>query len=569
MSPRERNMAIVLIALILLIGSAAIGYAFVYVPISEKNTAAAKLDDEIQKKQSELATAKAEQVRLAVLQRRSLPPDQTIARREYSEMMSLLLQQAKVPPGYHVREIAADSTGTPALAGKKLTYSKIAFEITFDKADMWAIHDFLLAYYKLDLLHQITLFDIHTEAVQTTAANRGRLVNDRKGLGVKIITEAIILDGAEPRRTLLSVPSAFAAVGGLAGYSALYLTPEATRGLTPIQFAPVLATRSRDYTLLVQNDIFHGPLPLPPSMTVEKIADIVVEADTPIAPVRVRVVGDLGPSGTVKIDAKAENGTLLPAGTVSVNQTDRTIAFAPAKGETGKSKIRVAVLTEDGKKAEATFTVEIKETVAIDEKKLPDISDSIKLIMAVVGSDGTASAVIRDNYNPHTYEIDLMPSGSIKIAKFDHFGAKKKPDRTYRLNDPGMLVISDEEVSSTKRKFKVIAIDGEGLILADLKPDAKPLEKEKPKVSGRPMGPVVAPRPEKPTQGAAEPLALVAGAAATSVQPVATGPTLYRWPCGGSLKAIKEVPKDEAKKILLKAAESGSVDVPGVAAIAK
>ena len=128
------------------------------------------------------------------------------------------------------------------------------------------------------------------------------------------------------------------------------------------------------------------------------------------------------------------------------------------------------------------------------------------------------------------------------------------------------MVISDEEVSSTKRTFKVIAIDGEGLILADLKPDAKPVEKEKPKVSGRP---IVAPQPEKPTQGTAEPLALVAGAVATSVKPVATGPTLYRWSCGGSLKAIKEVPKDEAKKILQKAAESGSVDVPGVAATAK
>ena len=541
MSSRERNMAIVLIALILLFGSVAVGYAFIYQPIQEKNKAADALDVDIQKKQDEYDRIKAEKKRLDEMKQRSLPPDPSIAKREYSEMMTRLLQQAKVPFNLRVRELGTDNTGTPTLAAKKLAYTKVAFEITFEKADMWAIHDFLQSYYKLGLLHQITLFEIKTDA-QPASTTRGKVVNDRKDLVVKMISEAIILDGAEPRRTLLSVPTAFAAIGGLPGYNALHLTPEATRGLTPIQFSPVLATRNRDYTLIVQNDIFHGPLPLPPSMNVEKIADISAEQDKPIAPVKVRVAGDLGPSGKIALDVKAD-GKVLPAGSIKVDQVAKTISFAPAKGETGSAEITVVARTEDGKEAKTRFKLNITEPEIADiVKSLPDISDSIKLIISGPRSDGSATAVVKDNYNPMTYEIEMV-DGVVKIAKFEHFGARKKPDRTYRLNGPGMLVLSDEGVSSTNQTFKVLAIDYDGLILSEV----KPVEKEKPKVSvGRPMGP---PRPEK--QGPAEALSLVAGAA-SSVKPAAASgqPTLYRWTCGLSLKTIKELPKDEAKKYL-------------------
>jgi hypothetical protein len=557
MSARERNLAIMLIALIVLFGSAAAGYALVYLPIAQKNTAAAKLDEEIEKKEQELAKALAEQKRLAVLNRRSLPPDQSIARREYGEIMSRLLQQAKVPPNYHVQErTTPDNTGTPQLAAKKPAYSKVVYEVTFEHADMWAVHDSLLGYYRLDLLQQITYFEVKIDA---QAAVRGVKVNNRKDLYVKLVTEAIILDGAEARRTLLPVPAAFAAVGGLPGLGALVLTPESSRGMHPIQIAPVLATRSRDYTLIVQNDILHGPLPLPPSMTVEKIADVVGEVDEPLEPVKVRVAGDLGPSGKLTISAKAETGLrFLPDSAIKVNQADHSITFTPAKGEAGKSKVRVAVLTDDGKKAETTFTVEIKEPVAKEEKKvLPDISDSIRLIIAATRSDGTATAVVRDNFNPLTYEIEMGQDGRIKILKYDHIGPRKKLDRTYRLNDPGMLIISDD-ASSTNRSFKVIAVDSDGLVLADTKPvkPEKPVEKEK------------VPQPARVGQGPAEPLAALAGLAATGVPAPATPgqPALYRWTCGTSLKAVKEISRDEAKKYQQRSAVNAPASVAGAAA---
>jgi hypothetical protein len=556
MSSRERTMAIGLMALILLFGSVAAGYAFVYQPITQMNAQANTLAADNAKKQKEYDELLAEQRRLAILRKRSLPPDQAIARREYSEMMARLLLQSRVPPGFRIREISPDPTGTPLLAPKKFAYTKLSFEITFERADMWMIHDFLEAYYKLDLLQQITSFEIKTD-LPPVSAGRVRSTTDRRDLAVKFITEAIILDGAEARRTLLAVPTAFAAVGGLPGYNALVLTPEASRGLTPIQFGPVLSTANRDYRLIVQNDIFHGPLPTAPSIGIEKLADVSIEQDNEIPPVKVKITGDA--SVGVKLEAKAETGfRLFPEKSIKVNQDDRTITFTPTSGETGRSKIRVSAIQDDGKKVEATFTIEVKEpeTSAKEEKKtLPDISDSIKLIIAATRSDGTASAIVRDNFNPLTYEIEVTASGRVKVTKYDHIGARKKKDRTY--DDPDLLIFSDDGVSSTKRTFKVIAIDPDGLVIQDLKP-AKAEEKPKEKPKGGPVRPVAPAKPEK--QGTAEPLALVVGVAATAIAPPAdTGPVLYRWALGGSLEKIKALPKDEAKKILQKASATGPV----------
>ncbi|HEY3789565.1 MAG TPA: Ig domain-containing protein, partial [Urbifossiella sp.] len=538
--------------LILVFGSGAIGYAFVYQPISDKNQQAAKLDDEIQKKQTELKKAKADRLRLISAKKRSLPPDSALAHREYGEMLSRLLQHAKVPPGYRIHELTGDAAGTPLLAPKKPAYSKVIFELNFDKVDMWAIHDFLAAYYKLDLLQQITFLEIRPDS-QSMVATKGKPSPGRKNLTVKIVTEAIILDGAETRQTLLSVPNAFAAVGGLFGYNALALTPEAARGLTPVQLTPVLATKPRDYTYIVQHDIFHGPLPLAPSIGMEKIADITSEMGEPIDPVKIRLTGDLGPTGKVALEAKAE-GKILPPGSFKFDSAGKTLAITPAKGETGSGEITIVARTEEGKEAKVRFKVKITEPESdkdIDLAKLPDISDSIKLIIAVTRTDGTASAVIRDNFNPLTYEIEVSPSGRVKVTKFFFAGVNKKKDREYE--DPALLIFSDDS-SSTRRTFKIVGIDSEGLIVADLKP-VKHVEK--------PRGG----KADKIDQGRAEPLEMVAGAAAVVARPLeASKAPLYRWVNGLSLKALKEVPKDEAKKIIQRAAATGPIGAQGMAA---
>ena len=559
MSARERTLAIILFAIILVFGGVAAGYALVWTPIQAKDRSADVLDTEIEKKQAEFDKVKVELKKLDDLKKRSLPSDVSIARREYAEVMNRLLLYSKVPPAtIRLRELAPDATGTPALAGKKLTYTKLAWEITFERADMWNIHDFLLAYYRLPLLHQITLLDIKTDA-QPATTTRGKVVNDRRDLVVKIITEAIILDGAEPRGSLFSVPNAFAAIGGLRGLAALahtlVRTPEASRDLIH-NSSPVLAARPRDYTLVVQNDVFHGPLPLAPSMNIERIADVSAEMDKPIAPVKVRVVGDVGPTGKFTLEAKAA-GKILSAGSGKVDQLTRTIAIEPMEGEVGSGEITVTARTAEGKEAMTKFKVKITEPEMAKEpaRILPDISEAIRLVTAVTRSDGTAIAYIRDDFNPFTYEIEVSASGRIKVLKFFYPTPVKKKDPDYLPDEPSHLIFSDENVSATKRSFQVIAIDSGGLYLVDLKPKAAPAK-------APPAKGAAPPKPAPAKQGSTDALSLVVGAAVLSGQKPAEGagePKMYRWAPGQSLKTVKEVPADEAKKILERVKLSGPV----------
>lgn len=552
MTARERNLAILLIGLILLGGGGAAGYLFAYQPIQEKKAAAAALDTEIGKLKAKMAQVKKDRVRLGEAKKRSLPANPELAQREYEGMMSRLLLQAKVPPGFRVQAANPDTNGTPMLGPKKPAYTRVAYKITFDKADMWAVHDFLTAYYRLDLLHQITALEIKADAAQAAApGSRGKPTNTRNDLAVTLTTEAIILDGAENRRTLLPVPTGFAAAGGFAAFDSVFLTPEAGRGLTPLQLTPVLSPKNRDYTLIVQNDIFHGPLPPPPSMQFEKIADLVAELGKPIPPIKLRLTGDLGLSGKVVLDAKPE-GKLLPTGAVTVDQAKHVITITPPKGVAGKEKVTVVARNEEGKEAKATFAVEITDPSA-SAAKLPDISESIRLVIATTRSDGTAGAVIKDNFNPLTYEVEVTQTGRVKVSKFDHFGARKKEDKTYRIDNPGLLVLSDDGVSSTNRTFKVVAIDSDGLIVEDLKPEPAKPAPPAPKGGGFP------PR-NRMGLPPADPLAVVSGAAAAVVKKAGPAtPVLYRWACGKSLKALAEVPKDEAKKIIQRVAETGPV----------
>jgi len=546
MTTRERNRAALLIGLILLGTAAAAGYAFVYDPLQEKAAAAAKLEQEVAEAEGKLAAARLEAPRLAAAKRRSLPADENLARREYNEALSRLLRRANVPLGYKVTERTSNATGTPLLAPKKPAYTKVVYDVTFDRADLWAVQDFLAGYYRLDLLHQITAVEVVRKA-DAGAGSARKVDPDRKDLSVKLTTEAILLDGADARRTLLPVSNAFAAVGGLPGYHAVALSPEVARGLTPAPLAPALAAPPRDYSLVVLRDIFHGPLPPPPPLRLGKMADVAVEVAKPVPPVRVPVVADVGYTGRVTLTATAE-GKLLPEGAVTIDQTGKTVTLAPAAGETGTATVTVVARADNGEEARASFKLSVKEPPAAErpaEVAKEDISAAVILIAVSTRSDGTAFAVVRDNFNPLTYEIEVDADG-VRVTKYEYIPRKKK-DRSY--DTPALLAIADENVSGTKRTFRVVAIDDTGLVLAEANPAGVPAK------GGRGAG-----LREKP----ADPLDAVVGAAAGAGR--AAPPVLVRWASGKSLAALTEVPADEAKRILRRAAETGPVGATAVAA---
>ena len=550
MNPRERTLAAVLIGMIVLAAGGAAAYLFVLVPLGEKTRAADKLDADLDAKRAELTAARKDAPRLAVASKRSLPPDVALAKREYAEMLARVLQKANVAAGYRVNEKTPDNAGIPTLPGanKKPAYQKVAFEVTFDRADMWNVKDVLEGYYKLNVLHQITHFEVKVDTTPGQAGGRAKAVADRRDLVVKLGTEAIILDGAEPRRTLLPVPLAFAGAGGGLGYYGVALNPEAGRGLTPLQLAPVLSLKNRDYSLMVLKDPFHGPLPPPPPLSLGKIADVAVKAGQKIDPVRVPVSGDIDYLGKVSLTATVEGGPFK--GTeVKIDDVRKTLKLEPREGETGTGTVTVVARAANGQKAERTFKVKVEEAVAEAPKAeaKEDIAGSIVLIGVSVRSDGTASAIVRDNYNPYTYEIEAT-SRRVKVLQYEHIGQRKKQNKAYRP-DPNEFDIDDEGNTATKRRFKVVAIDDAGLVVEDLAPAGEPAKAGAPVLKAPP--PKAAPAP-------ADPLAAAVGPAAVG-RPKQAGPLLYRWAHGKSLAALTLIPADEARRIVERSAASGPV----------
>lgn len=263
MTPRERRLAILLTVLIVVGGFGGGGYFLVYQPLSERYAAAEQLDHEIADREARLQKAYKDKPRLDRTLKRSLPADQDTARQEYDAALNRLIKDSRVPANaFTVKPKSTDGKTAPEIAPKKPAFTRIALEVTLTKVSYATVLDVLSRYYRLNLLQQITKFTVKkTEDLPSPPL--GSSVSDRPDLTVTFVTEAIILDGAENRRSLLPIPPAAGAVSGGLGFGALFNAHDVTRWMVPVQWEQVLAVPSRDYAPMLVKDIFHGPPPLP------------------------------------------------------------------------------------------------------------------------------------------------------------------------------------------------------------------------------------------------------------------------------------------------------------------
>ena len=265
MTPRENRLAILvgtLIAVFVIVGG---GYLFVWVPLTDKARIAEALELENTEKDGKLRQILKDMPRLQTSIKRSLPADADVAKQEYDAAINRILRDAKVPTNaFSVKPKVMDGKAAPELVvgSKKPAYNRIALEITMKKVDFATVIDVLSRYYKLNLLQQITKFTMK-KGDDASTARRGSGIADKPDLEVTFITEAIILDGAEARRSLLPVSPGMGAIGGGAGLQTVLNSPIQARGLTPLQLARVLASNDRDYSLVLVKDFFHGPPPTP------------------------------------------------------------------------------------------------------------------------------------------------------------------------------------------------------------------------------------------------------------------------------------------------------------------
>jgi len=486
MNPRERNLLVGFLAVIVLGGGAYGGYNLVYSPLQETNTSIDQLEEEINGKQGlsdRVEAMKKAAAQTAIIKRQSLPPNTDLAKTQYKLLLERLLQQAKIEhytiPDAKVLDSRAPAT--PDLGNKKPAFIRLGFKLDMKKTDIWQVTDFLHEFYELDLLHQITDFSVVRENKPTEARN---------GLDVHLNIEAIILDGAEQKLALFPVtlgskltPSgeAVAAIGGGQAAVTVAAKPELLRKITATVNSPVLATHTRDYSLIAQKDIFYGVLP---------------DKQTPRDP------------------------------------------RPPTKD---------------------------------------DISSEIRLVMVNGSSDGNITALIYDMYSPLKYSITYDPKSGIKVQKtwLAITTPRYRPDNTrpeWRLSSDykypeGVLAISDE-LSSTKRTFKVMAIESDALIVADIDPDAKGGRGRGfggPPMNHKPIGTANS-GPPSPTTQVRMLVNLTMGIVTGNLikQPMAPPGVVYRWENGKSLKDLDRgrLSPEETRKVLQNFVDKGAVELP-------
>jgi len=567
MTPRERTLVLIVLALLLFGGGGAGAYMLIYSPLQDKKQAAEALQKEVDDLETKLRGMQKAAPLVAAVRRASLPPDSlpdardanktltyNFAIAEYKRLMQHLLLQAGIKDGRPTTDkvnTAGRPPVTPELAPKKLAYATLTFQIEINKANLWQVVDFLYGYYQLDLLHQITDIQISRENKTTDA---------RAGLKVIITSEAIALDGVEPRANLITAPTAVGAVAGIPALHAVSARPSMVQQLT---HSGALARPARDYSFIVGHDMFYGPVPpyvprVERPFTLGKIEDVILKRNDKPHTVKVPLSGD--GYNSAKVVATVASGSLIDEDALEIDPKSNSIilpAIESDVSDSATSKIEV-IATSQGKTLKGSFTVSVEKTPE-PPKPIVRIDSAIRLVIVSMASDGTAEAMIKDNANPFRYMISAGPKG-IEITKWwQATGKTWKKDRDYD-QPPGILLISDED-TATKRTFKVVAIEHNALIVCEIgKPEpAKPEGKQLPLPGKGPPRPLGVPL----RQGHAEPIAAIAGAITAAIPE----PVYYRWTGGKSLKELLDpssknpcrLKPNEVQEILRRVASDGPV----------
>lgn len=534
MNSREQTLALILIGALTLFAVGGGGYFFVWQPLQQQRAAAAALNDEITDLEKQVNAQRMTGARLTDARVRSLPADEALARREYTVALERMIEAAHVPKGYTLSPKAVDNSArvVPEVSKGKPVYTKIAYEVVLKKVDPWMIKDFLEQYYKLGLMQQITSISIKKD---DDNAKKALVRND---LTMTFTTEAIIVDGAQNRRTLLPVPTAFAALGGGALYGAMTATPEAGRGVSVPQATPTLAIPKRDYSIIVRKDPFSGPWVDPPRypFKIDKIVDVKVKTDAASEPVKVKLTGE----GSVGAKVVAVvSGSLFAEGELKVDPKTNAIELPKTSAYEGTATVAVTATSTEGKMEKAQFKVSLADPPPVPA---PDLGDDLSSVIVLIGvsprSDGTAWARILDHANRYRYQIDAGPTG-VKVVKEFTYGPGRpwQSDPDHNKLTPGTIQL-DARTKQT-RTFKIVAVSGDGLILSETaaapKPDPSKL------------------RPGK--QGPGTPLAGLAGNMAVMMSP----PKYYRWPVGQPLSKIEALLPSQIKEVLRTAEASGPV----------
>jgi hypothetical protein len=254
-------MSIFLIGFILIGGVGFFGYQFVLSPLKANGDQITRLTEENELREARIARIMKRRADEEKWKKLSLPPDPInpakpaeqvsmapgrspadnaradLAQREYEREINEMLRAA----GYAAADVAIipkkpDAKSAPQYPTKKPIYTKLIFTVQL-KGDLASLVDFMGRFYKLRLLHQIRNMTVQKPVGSEirTAAPGGSPGNSTPStdLDVTLTIEALVLDNAEQRKTLL---------------------PDKA-----VDVPSVLARSESQYAMIAGKNLFYGP----------------------------------------------------------------------------------------------------------------------------------------------------------------------------------------------------------------------------------------------------------------------------------------------------------------------
>jgi hypothetical protein len=158
MNPRERKLAILLGAFIVLGGGGFFLYQFLYVPWRQQEATKERLEGEIFKKKIDLIALTKELPKLATWRLESLPSDLVLAKREYTLYLDELLTRTHWTVKNFSPGMVEVKPG-PTTPDKKAMYTSLIYNIDAQATEAQIV-DFLQRFAKTPLMHKVRSLSI-------------------------------------------------------------------------------------------------------------------------------------------------------------------------------------------------------------------------------------------------------------------------------------------------------------------------------------------------------------------------------------------------------------------------
>jgi hypothetical protein len=252
MTTRERHLAVILVSIIGVGLFGFLAYYLVIGPWIEKDKQIKLRQNEVAQLELDILEIQAQKKKFEAARQQSLPADVGVSRTQYSNLLEGLLRRADFEGGsFKITVSEPDTKSAPTIAPKKPAYTRLNYDITL-KGELYHLVDFMQLFYSQPLLHSIKMIN-----VQRPSDQRSQLTRQ---LDVTMKIEALVLDNAYPRPTLLPIVRELGLLSGAAAQTGYNLYAASGRG-SAVPPAGVLADSQREYLAVAARDMFFGPRP--------------------------------------------------------------------------------------------------------------------------------------------------------------------------------------------------------------------------------------------------------------------------------------------------------------------